>query len=89
MPSHSQTNQMEGIDVNRLIPRMRREYDEWPRLSLTVPQAAKLWSADEHTCVAAFRALVRVGFLAERGDGRFVRRDHWHQHWCPSHRAVA
>jgi hypothetical protein len=59
---------------------MRTEYDHWPRLALTVPQAARLWSADEYTCEAAFRALVRVGFLAEREDGQFVRRDQpsWH-----------
>lgn len=61
--------------MNRIIPRMRAEYERWPRLALTIPQAARLWSADRSACSAAFRALVRVGFLAERGDGRFVRRD--------------
>jgi len=61
--------------LNRIIPRMRTEYDQWPRLSLTVPQAARLWSADEYTCRTAFLALVRVGYLAQREDGRFVRRD--------------
>ena len=61
--------------MNRIIPRIRTEYGHWPRLSLTVAQAARLWSADEYTCQAAFRALVRVGFLAQREDGRFVRRD--------------
>ena len=63
------------VVVNRMIPRMRREYEHWPRLALTIPQAARLWSADQSVCSAAFRALVRVGFLAHRGDGRFVRRD--------------
>jgi hypothetical protein len=48
-------------------------------MALTVPQAARLWNADETTCSAAFRALVRVGFLAQRQDGRFVRHDQWSQ----------
>ena len=65
--------------MNRLIPCIRREYEEWPRLSLTLAQATRLWNAEAHTCAAAFRALVRVGFLAQRSDGRFVRRDQaWH-----------
>jgi hypothetical protein len=58
---------------------MRREYEQWPRLALTVPQAARLWSAQEHTCATALRALVRVGYLTLRDDGRFVRRDQGHQ----------
>jgi len=68
---------------------MRREYEQWPRLALTVPQAAKLWSADEQTCIAAFRALIRVGFLTQRDDGRFARRDQWYQSWCPWCRVAA
>lgn len=70
--------------MNRIIRRMRTEYEHWPRLALTVPQAARLWSADEYSCGAAFRALVRVGFLAAREDGRFVRRDQssaWSDSW--------
>jgi hypothetical protein len=62
---------------------MRREYEQWPRLALTVPQAARLWGADEHTCAAAFRALVGAGFLTQRDDGRFARRDQGYQSWCP------
>jgi len=61
--------------VNRIIARMRTEYEHWPRLALTVPQAARLWSADHYTCAEAFRALVRVGFLIRQDDGRYVRRD--------------
>jgi hypothetical protein len=61
--------------MNRLIPCIRREYEEWPRLSLTLAQAARLWNAEAHTSAAALRALVRVGFLAQRSDGRFVRRE--------------
>ena len=75
--------------MNRLIPRMRREYEQWPRLSLTIPQAVRLWSADEHTCAAAFRALVRVGFLTMHGDGRFTRRDQLFHRFCPLSRVAA
>jgi hypothetical protein len=68
---------------------MRREYEQWPRLALTLPQAARLWDAEEHACAAALRALIRVGFLTRRDDGRFARRDQWYQSWCPSCRIAA
>jgi hypothetical protein len=63
------------MTVNPLIPCIRREYEQWPRQALTVPQAARLWSAEEASCAAAFGALIRVGFLTRRADGRFTRRD--------------
>jgi hypothetical protein len=75
--------------LNRLIPRMRREYERWPRLALTLSQAARLWSADEPTCAAALRALVRVGFLTLREDERYARRDQWYQSGCPWCRVAA
>jgi hypothetical protein len=66
---------------------MRREYERRPRLALTVPQAARLWSADHQTYAAALRALVRVEaiLLTFRDDGRFARRDNvWQRRrrWC-------
>jgi hypothetical protein len=68
---------------------MRKEYGQWPGLALTIPQAARLWNADEHTCASAFQALVRVGFLTRREDGRFARRDQAYQRQCPWCRVAA
>jgi hypothetical protein len=75
--------------LNRLIPNIRREYEQWPRLALTLPQAARLWSAEEQACASALRALVRVGYLALREDGRFARREQREHDSGSSHRAAA
>jgi len=74
--------------LNRLIPRIRNEYVQWPRLSLTLAQGARLWNVDEQMCLAAFRALMVGGFLTVRG-GRFARRDQAYQHSCPSCRLAS
>ena len=75
--------------MNTLIPCIRREYLDLPRLALTLPQAARLWNVDERTCRAALKALSASGFLTQRDDGRFARRDAWAQSWCPWCRVAA
>ena len=75
--------------VERLIPVMRREFEQWPRLALTLAQASRLWREKESTCVAAFDTLVRTGFLTRREDGRFARRDQRDEERCPRCRAAA
>ncbi len=75
--------------MNTLIPCVRREYQELPRLALTLTQAARLWDVDEDTCRADLEALVASGFLTLRDDGRFARRDAWVQDWCPWCRVAA
>jgi hypothetical protein len=69
--------------MNRLIPCIRKEYQEQPGLALTLPQAARLWNTDLRICEAAFDALISALFLTLRADGRYARRDAWHQSWCP------
>ena len=75
--------------MNRLIPCIRKEYQEMPRLALTLPQAARLWNTDERTCKAAFEALISARFLTLRIDGRYARRDGWYQSWCLTCRVAA
>jgi hypothetical protein len=75
--------------MNTLIPCIRREYREMPRLALTLQQAARLWDVDEDTCKIALEALVSGGFLTLREDGRFARADAWYQSWCPWCRVAA
>lgn len=41
-------------------------------MSLTVPQAARLWNLDSRTSQLALHRLVNGGFLTETGNGRFV-----------------
>lgn len=75
--------------MNTLISCIRREYIDMPGLTLTLPQAARLWNVDVHTCQVALEALVSAGFLIFRDDGQFARRDAWDQSWCPRCRVAA
>jgi hypothetical protein len=54
--------------------RIEREYLEMPGLSLTEPQARRLWDLPRDLCAAALGGLVRHDFLVETAYGRFARR---------------
>jgi hypothetical protein len=79
---HHADSQEEKVD--QLIPRIRDEYTDWPRLALTVSQAARLWNTDPRTCEAALQMLARVGFLTRRHDDRFARTSAPSQSWSPA-----
>ena len=55
-------------DEERLCARIRAEYREMPGLTLTLPQAARLFSIDIVRCERVLGALVDEGWLAT--DGR-------------------
>ena len=56
-----------------ITERVRGEFREMPGLTLTLAQAAKLWSLDATTCTEVLSYLVSVGFLCRRPDGTFSR----------------
>jgi hypothetical protein len=56
-----------------LARRVQAEYGEMPGLSVTLPQAQRLWGADPQTCESVFMALTARGFLKRTKKGRFVR----------------
>ena len=60
---------------DELIVRVRGEYREMPGLSLTVPQARRLWGLEGATCQTLFERLVETKFLRRTRHGRFVRWD--------------
>jgi hypothetical protein len=60
------------VQADHLL-RIRMEYLEMPGLSLTVPQAQRLWGLDRTTCEAALDVLVDARFLRRRCNGMFVR----------------
>jgi hypothetical protein len=70
--------------LKSLVHCIRREYVEWPRLSLTLAQAARLWHTDQATCARALKVLLDDGYLLERRDGRFVRRRHDRDVFAPA-----
>lgn len=57
-----------------LLSRARGEYLEMPGLSLTVPQAQRLWGLDSVACRQVLQGLIEAGFLKRRADGTYVRR---------------
>lgn len=59
--------------VRTLMEQMQAEYTEMPGLSVTLPQAQRLWAADQQTCHEAFRRLIGSGVLRMTTKGRFVR----------------
>lgn len=52
--------------------RIRADYFELPGLTLTVPQAARLWSIGEDVASTVLEDLRSTGFLDMR-DGRYAR----------------
>ncbi len=59
--------------VTALLQRVRAEYLEMPGLSLTGPQAQRLFGLQGVTCEAVLAALVDAQFLVRRHDGTFVK----------------
>jgi hypothetical protein len=49
------------------------QYLEMPGLSLTVPQAARLFGLEADVCAQQLDSLVQTGFLQKTLRGRYVR----------------
>lgn len=60
------------MDLQRVIERVRGEFNEMPGLRLTPEQAARLWGLDTRSCGEVLRALVSSSFL-RWSDGFVVR----------------
>jgi hypothetical protein len=57
-----------------LVSRVRGEFSEMPCLSLTIPQAMRLFGLREDVCRRVLGALVSDGVLWKRADDRYVSR---------------
>ena len=53
--------------------RIRAEFEDMPGLTLTLPQAQRLFGLQEDVCVRVLSELLQQGFLARAADGQ-VRR---------------
>ena len=56
-----------------LLERVREHYREMPGLTLTKPQAVRLFGVAPSVCAAMLRALVMEKYLSRAGDGLFVK----------------
>lgn len=59
--------------IRTLIEQVKAEYAEMPGLSVTLPQAQRLWAVDRPTCEEAFSHLIARRVLRMTTKGRFVR----------------
>jgi hypothetical protein len=57
-----------------LLVRIEGEYREMPGLSLTGPQAERLWGLDTATCATVLTALIERRVLRRTTSGTYLRR---------------
>jgi hypothetical protein len=55
-----------------LVARVKGEYREMPGLSVTIPQASRLWQMSPDMCKATLESLVSAKFLARTRTGLYV-----------------
>ncbi len=61
------------VEIDPTLQRVVGEYLEQPGLSLTVPQARRLWGLDARKCEEMLEALVGQHFLRRTPRGLYVR----------------
>jgi hypothetical protein len=61
--------------IREALLRVEGEYREMPGLSLTLPQAARLWGLDYVTCELLLANLIERRILKRALNGTYVRRD--------------
>jgi hypothetical protein len=60
-------------ELRDLLRRVMGEYHEMPGLSLTVPQAARLWGLDTRTCAVVLTTLLERQVLRRTTIDTYVR----------------
>ena len=65
----------EGIEAGYWRDVIGAEYDSLPRLSLTLPQAQRLWSLDEAMARRVLASYLESGYLTLTADGHYRRTD--------------
>lgn len=58
---------------HELLRRIEGEYREMPGLSVTAPQAERLWGLDSTTCSFVLTTLTQRGILKRTAAGTYVR----------------
>ena len=60
-------------DLRDVLGCIEAEFAEMPGLSVTLPQAQRLWGIDSPTCIAVFRVLIDRGIVRRTARGQYVR----------------
>ena len=61
------------MEVNTVVDRVRAEFEEMPGMTLTVPQASRLFGLDEALCRCVVEQLVNAAYLRKTATGAVVR----------------
>lgn len=61
------------MEVHMVTERVRAEFDEMPGMSLTVPQASRLFGLEEEVCQAVVDQLVSDDYLRRSESGAVSR----------------
>ncbi len=76
MPAHSQawtgTERRDPAGRTLLRRRFHSEYLDFPGMSLTPEQAARLFALPKDVCRRVFEELVTAGLLIRKWEGRYV-----------------
>jgi hypothetical protein len=59
--------------LHELLQRIEGEYREMPGLSVTAPQAERLWGLDSTTCAFVLMTLIERKILKRTPGGTYVR----------------
>ena len=59
--------------LHEVLQRIEGEYRELPALSVTAPQAQRLWGLDSTTCTFVLTTLIERGVLKRTASGTYVR----------------
>ena len=60
--------------LHELLQKIEGEYREMPALSVTAPQAQRLWGLDRMTCGFVLMTLTQRGVLKRTASGTYVRK---------------
>lgn len=67
--------ELDALEFQKLVERVRCEFLEMPGLRLTMAQAARLWGLDRPSCEAVVDVLIRREFLQRTASGVVARVD--------------
>lgn len=61
------------MNVDTVTARVRAEFDEMPGMTLTVPQASRLFGLEEDICRTIVERLIRAAYLRRMENGAVTR----------------
>lgn len=72
-PASKETPSPTTPALHELLRRIESEYEEMPGMSVTQPQAQRLWGLDSTTCAFILQTLVERRILRRTPRGTYVR----------------